>query len=158
MAQPESPYGSTEGRLDAFTISLTTGFLCRQEGAGPEHLKVHRAHFNAFWKAGTGKVIYPDNDMTGNEYVVIADLLERFPNGSIFFTTKGYIGYGSSSARQGDHCVIFQGGFAPFIVRSGREDGLTRLISECYIHGIMNGEVAPKVSAGEFKMEDIILF
>jgi len=158
MAQPKSPYGSTEGRLDAFTISLTTGFLCRQEGVGPEHLKVHRAHFNAFWKAGTGKVLYPDNDMAGNEYVVIADLLERFPNGSIFFTTKGYIGYGSFYARQGDHCVIFQGGFAPFIVRSGREDRLTRLISECYIHGIMKGEVAPKVRAGEFKMEDIILF
>lgn len=158
MAHPKSPYGSIESRLDAFTISLTTGFLCRQEGVGPEHLKVHRTHFNAFWKAGTGEVLYPDNDMAGNEYVVIADLLERFPNGSIFLTEKGYIGYGSFYARQGDHCVIFQGGFAPFILRSKGEDGSTTLISECYVHGIMKGEVASKVHAGEYKIEDIILF
>jgi hypothetical protein len=37
----ELPYGSTIDRLDAFSITLTTGFLSKQGGVGFEQLKVH---------------------------------------------------------------------------------------------------------------------
>jgi hypothetical protein len=110
----ESPYGSAEDRLDAFSITLTTGFLSRQGGVGLEELKVHRANFDAFWKARTNEILYPGNDIVGSAQTFIADLMERFPNGSVFITKKGYIGYGGAYARRDDHCVIFQGSFSPF--------------------------------------------
>jgi hypothetical protein len=153
----ESPYGSAEDRLDAFSITLTTGFLSRQGGVGLDELKVHRANFDAFWEAGTNETLYPDNDIVGNAQSFIADLLQRFPNGSVFITRKGYIGYGGAYARRDDHCVIFQGGFSPFIVRRHEGNGTLRLVSECYVHGIMKGEVAPMVHAKKFEMEEVVL-
>ena len=148
----ETPYVLAEDRLDAFAITLTTGFF-----SSPDGLKVHRANFDAFWKAGTNQTLYLDNDIAGSEHSFIAYLLERFPNGSIFITGRGYIGYGSAYARRGDDCIVFQGGFSPFIVRRYRENGTLRLISEGYVHGIMNGEVASMVDSGEFVVEEIIL-
>jgi hypothetical protein len=153
----ESPYRSTIDRLDAFSITLTTGFLSRQEGFGLDQLNLHRANFDAFWKAGTNQTLYPDNNLVGSAESFLADILERFPNGCIFITRKGYIGYGGAFARRGDHCVIFQGGFAPFIVRRHEETGTFRLVSEGYVHGIMRGEVAPMVHAKEFEIKEIIL-
>ena len=153
----ESPYGSTIDRLDAFSITLTTGFLSRQGGVGFEQLKVHRANFDAFWKAGTNQTLYPENDLVGSADRFLADLLERFPNGSIFITEKGYIGYGGAFARQGDYCVIFQGGFAPFIVRRHDKTETSRLVSEAYVHGIMRGEVAPMVHAKGLAIQEIVL-
>ncbi|KAN0102766.1 Heterokaryon incompatibility protein (HET) domain containing protein [Hyaloscypha variabilis] len=153
----ESPYGSTIDRLDAFSITLTIGFLSRQGGVGFEQLKVHRANFEAFWKAGTNQTLYPENDLVGSADSFLADLLERFPNGSIFITEKGYIGYGGAFARQGDYCVIFQGGFAPFIVRRHDKTETFRLVSEAYVHGIMRGEVAPMVHAKGLAIQEIVL-
>ena len=151
----ESPYGSTIDRLDAFSITLTNGFLCRQGGVGFEQLKVHRDSFDAFWKAGTNETLYPGNDLVGSADSFLADLLERFPNGSIFITEKGYIDYGGAFARRGDYCIIFQGGLAPFIVRHDKTETF-RLVSEAYVHGIMRGEVAPMVHAKEFEIQEII--
>jgi len=153
----ESPYGSEVDRLDAFSITLTTGFLSRQDGFGLEELNFHRANFNAFWKAGTNQTLYPDNNLVGNANIFLADIRERFPHGCIFITRKGYIGYGSIFARRDDHCVIFQGGFAPYIVRRHEETRTFKLVSEGYIHGLMKGEVAPMVHAKEFDIEEIVL-
>jgi hypothetical protein len=153
----ESPYGSNVGRLDAFSMTLTVGFLSRQEGVELEQVKVHRANFDAFWKAGTNRTLYPDNNLVGSAEGFLADLLETFPNGSIFITEKGYIGYGSVFTRQGDHCIIFQGGFAPFIVRTHEDTGTFKLVSESYVHGMMRGEVAPMVHAKEFDIKEVVL-
>jgi hypothetical protein len=153
----ESPCSSAEDRLDAFSITLTTGFLSRQAGVGLDELKHHRANFNAFWEAGTDETLYPDNDIVGSAQSFIADLLQRFPNGSVFITRKGYIGYSGAYTRRDDYCLIFQGGFSTFIVRRHAGNRTLRLVSECYIHGIMKGVVAPMVDAKKFEMEEVVL-
>jgi hypothetical protein len=62
-----------------------------------------------------------------------------------FITTrKGLMGLSSPGTRQGDRIAIFLGGATPFIVRENpdvRGRGRTyTLVSEAYVHGLMNGE------------------
>ena len=56
-------------------------------------------------------------------------------------TDKGYIGLCNENTEPGDYVAIFLGGLAPVILRKTDErKGYFRLVSECYIHGIMTGE------------------
>ncbi|PHH84784.1 hypothetical protein CDD83_1400 [Cordyceps sp. RAO-2017] len=40
----------------------------------------------------------------------------------------------------GDIVVVFLGCNAPFVIRPAEREGCYRLVGECYVHGIMNGE------------------
>jgi hypothetical protein len=66
--------------------------------------------------------------------------LSAYANGRKFcVTNKGHMGrvpYGSSI---GDKVCIFFGGCVPFVLRECG-DGTFRLVGECYIYGIMDGE------------------
>ena len=56
----------------------------------------------------------------------------------LFTTSKGYIGLGPSTLREGDLVCVLFGGIVPFTLR--QEDGVYRLIGESYVHGLMHGE------------------
>ena len=58
----------------------------------------------------------------------------------LFITEKGYMGLGSPSLQGGDLVVIFSGCEMPFAVRK-RHTGGFHLIEECYVHGIMDGQL-----------------
>jgi hypothetical protein len=53
-------------------------------------------------------------------------------------TESGYIGLAVGAAQIGDYVYLFKGARMPFLVRS-TSSGL-RLVGDCYIHGIMDGE------------------
>jgi hypothetical protein len=54
----------------------------------------------------------------------------------------GYIGLVQKTTRVGDIIYVPYGSKVPFIIRKSDErPGCYRLISQCYIHGMMNGEV-----------------
>jgi len=59
-----------------------------------------------------------------------------------FFTTqRGYVGIGPKATEIGDIVTIISGGRVPFLLRKSEMLlGSHRLVGECYIHGIMNGE------------------
>jgi hypothetical protein len=57
----------------------------------------------------------------------------------LFSTTDGYIGLGPKNSRGGDVVVIILGAGVPFILRPTNQ-GVYRLVGECYVHGIMDGE------------------
>ncbi|OCL07227.1 HET-domain-containing protein [Glonium stellatum] len=57
----------------------------------------------------------------------------------IFVSRTGYIGLGHANVRAGDHIFIFLGAPTPFVLRRG-ENGQHQLISDAYVHGIMDGE------------------
>ncbi|KAK4986681.1 hypothetical protein LTR50_005126 [Elasticomyces elasticus] len=62
-------------------------------------------------------------------------------SGRTYFTTmKRYMGLGPKYARQGDRICVFTGSHVPFIVRP-HQDQSYQLVGECYVHGIMQGEV-----------------
>ncbi|KLU91729.1 hypothetical protein MAPG_10678 [Magnaporthiopsis poae ATCC 64411] len=71
-------------------------------------------------------------------------------------TRKNMFGLVPHWAREGDDIAIIQGCSIPFVLRSAnRADGRGyHVIGECYVHGIMSGEV---FAAGDQKPVDIVL-
>lgn len=86
--------------------------------------------------------------------------VRRVKEGRRFFVTKsGYMGLGPKDLRAGDEVVVLHGGDTPFLVREvgldeeGRvnleERGTHRLVGDCYVHGLMDGEVKGLNSSGK---------
>lgn len=63
-----------------------------------------------------------------------------------FFVTQGdFVGLGPPSAAPGDLVYFFDGASVPFLLRrSDSRAGAYRLVGECYVYGMMNGEGARK--------------
>lgn len=62
----------------------------------------------------------------------------------MFLTTHGYLGLGHEGIEVGDTVCILSGGEVPFLLRETgkQEDGsVFRFLCECYVHGVMDGEV-----------------
>jgi len=59
-------------------------------------------------------------------------------------TKRGLLGIGPAGARPGDRVVLILGAPSPYLVRTQTmsDDGrsVDRLVGECYVHGIMDGE------------------
>ncbi|KAF5602219.1 heterokaryon incompatibility (het-6OR allele) [Fusarium pseudocircinatum] len=70
-------------------------------------------------------------------------------------TDKGMIGLVPLLAETGDEIYVLNGGVVPFVLRKGKRllNGF-RLVGECYIHGIMNGEALQS----EFEERDVRLY
>ena len=55
-------------------------------------------------------------------------------------TVGGYLGIVPRGTLPGDRVAVFLGGHVPFVIRE-HAGGAYQLIGECYVHGIMKGEV-----------------
>lgn len=70
----------------------------------------------------------------------------------LFMTRQGFLGLGPSEINNGDRVYIFAGSHVPFIVRQaqdriisgGKPEKCFELIGDCYVHGIMDGELMPQ--------------
>ncbi|KAF2474923.1 uncharacterized protein BDR25DRAFT_255455 [Lindgomyces ingoldianus] len=70
-------------------------------------------------------------------------------------TQRGYVGIVPGLTEVGDTVLIFKGGRVPFLVRKSMERPQAyRLVGQCYIHGIMNGEVLSELETlgNEFRL------
>jgi Heterokaryon incompatibility protein (HET) len=72
---------------------------------------------------------------------------------TFFITNSGFIGIGASSMRVGDDVYVLCGGRSPFVLRSV-DDGHFKLIGDCYVHGIMDGEIFDNENT---KLKELIL-
>ena len=71
----------------------------------------------------------------------LVEIVRNRQQGKPFSTERhGYIGIGGEHVQVGDLVVIFLGAAAPFVL-SEIEPGLFRSSRECYVHGIMDGEL-----------------
>jgi hypothetical protein len=59
-----------------------------------------------------------------------------------FTSEKGYVGLGPDDIVPGDKIVVFCGAEMPHVLRTGA-DGVTTLIGDVYVHGIMDGLEGP---------------
>jgi hypothetical protein len=79
-------------------------------------------------------------------------------HGRIFMrTNKGYYGLAPRGVKAGDCIAVIPGGSMPMVLRplgSDVEGTEFQLLGECYVHGIMKGEVMQNV---EVPLEDIVL-
>lgn len=87
-----------------------------------------------------------------NNYATTVDhaIKTATANRVLFITQRGYIGLGPPSVKAGDGVYILSGGSTPFILRfAGIQRVAERigevpcynLIGDCYVHGIMQGEL-----------------
>ncbi|KAI0128832.1 heterokaryon incompatibility protein-domain-containing protein [Xylariales sp. AK1849] len=60
----------------------------------------------------------------------------------LFGTRTGYMGRGLYSVRAGDIVVLLLGARVPFVLRESKTLGEYYLVGECYLHGVMDGEMA----------------
>ncbi|UNI23091.1 hypothetical protein JDV02_008930 [Purpureocillium takamizusanense] len=65
---------------------------------------------------------------------------------NLCFTEGRLMGLLPLLTKEGDIVVIVHGCHAPFVVRPTRRQGYYKLVGECYVHGVMNGELAASES------------
>lgn len=83
----------------------------------------------------------------------IAALQDTVHGWRFVVTKNGYVGVVPNMTKVGDVVAILKGGRVPFVLRrSGERDGAFRLVGECYVHCLMNGEglSLPGIREGEF--------
>ena len=73
----------------------------------------------------------------------------------LFTTVKGYLGVGPQLLRDGDNICILLGCSVPVILRSAGQG--YSVIGECYIDGIMDGEVMGSLRAGDAQLRSFAL-
>jgi len=79
-------------------------------------------------------------------------------NASVFLTRDGRIGLAplGDLVEVGDVCCVIFGATVPFLLTPARE-GRYKLISECYIHGVMNGEIMEQLGQSDLSKHFIVL-
>ncbi|KAF2840686.1 HET-domain-containing protein [Patellaria atrata CBS 101060] len=69
-----------------------------------------------------------------------------------FCSEKGYFGIGPPVLQDGDKICVLFGANTPFILRPD-VDGTHKLVGECYVNGLMNGEAIQMLQKGKLDSE-----
>ncbi|KAH7161049.1 heterokaryon incompatibility protein-domain-containing protein [Dactylonectria macrodidyma] len=75
-------------------------------------------------------------------------VLEKLGERRFFVTKTGYFGLGPASMRAGDIVCVLRGSFFPTVVRPATNHCYT-IVGECFVHGIMDGEMVDSVNKGK---------
>ena len=88
----------------------------------------------------------------------VKDVLDNIHNASMFLTRGGRIGIAPLGhlVEVGDVCCIIFGATVPFLLTPVRE-GRHKLISECYINGVMDGEIMQQFDESDLNEHRIVL-
>ena len=70
-----------------------------------------------------------------------------------FVSSRGYMGLGPPRVEVGDVVCVVPGLSVPVIMR--KIDGYYKHQGECYVHGIMDGEVMESLDKGTVSLEEI---
>lgn len=87
--------------------------------------------------------------------------IEKYALGRKFFITKkGYFGLGPQKSEPGDRVAVPLGSGVPFVLRkcvSATGKRAWKIVGECYVHGIMQGEVIQKWNLGSAEAQMLLL-
>jgi hypothetical protein len=61
----------------------------------------------------------------------------------LFSTIQGDLGCGPISTLPGDEVCVLENGRVPFILSPTQTSGSLSLVEECYVHGMMDGQLKP---------------
>jgi hypothetical protein len=85
------------------------------------------------------------------------NVLANFVNRKLVTTNAGFIGVTHWATEQGDRVCVFPGCSVPLIIRLEANGDYYKLIGECYIDGIMDGEAMEWLKMGQVQLETICL-
>ncbi|KAF2429737.1 hypothetical protein EJ08DRAFT_698008 [Tothia fuscella] len=82
---------------------------------------------------------------------------EKYMNRRLFSTEEGHLGLGPLSLDAGDEIFLLEGGRTPYVLRK-RYDGSGKweFLGDCYIHGVMHGEMMTEEFKRRFETVRII--
>jgi hypothetical protein len=88
----------------------------------------------------------------------VEDGLYSLSHSRLFLTKHGRLGLAPEGRliEVGDVCCIIFGSTVPFLL-TPEQDGRHKLISDCYIHGVMDGELMEQFEKNDFHNKHIIL-
>ncbi|KAF2113532.1 heterokaryon incompatibility protein-domain-containing protein [Lophiotrema nucula] len=123
----------------AWTLTVGAHCLPNQADSPESHLTEHDAFVDNVkqWSAmeGLSSTLPPP---PGYMYLDAVTLNSRYRR--LFRTTDGSLGNGPIAMAEGDVVCILLGGKVPYVLRP--VDDHYRFVGECYVHNIMNGELA----------------
>ncbi|KAI0485320.1 hypothetical protein GGR56DRAFT_68971 [Xylariaceae sp. FL0804] len=104
-----------------------------------------------------------DEELRGYVYNIWDGAFER----RFAVTGNKYMGLGPWYMKPGDHVVVLAGGSMPYVVRpvacgddaasGGMQESRFRILGNCYVHGLMHGEVSGLMSKGGLQEREFIL-
>ena len=86
-----------------------------------------------------------DND----DMVEYTQMLAMCSTRRVFKTKNGYWGLGPGALRDGDMCCIFNGSLIPYVLRPSENGQAHYFVGECFVSGIMQGEIQGLLAKGE---------
>jgi hypothetical protein len=165
LASKCDPYPSSDGLFTAFWHTLVAG----RDGAGREKCPTDYGDiFSLLLDTATGQQPslpgqtysqrrlkgFMTMDSLGSRTLgrTFADLrkahLSAVGGRSLASTTMGYLGLVPEYVTRGDLVCVIAGYPVPFVLRS-LGNGTHHLLGECYVHGIMSGELSEKAVYGD---------
>lgn len=85
--------------------------------------------------------------------IIMAEISRTCVGRQFFYTADGFMGIGPEGAQIDDQVWGLVGGNILYVVRK-LEDGFYKFVGECYVHGMMHGEIGERES---FEIQDITL-
>jgi len=120
----------------AFFRTLTTDRMAFSSRIDEDYRTKFLSSFTD-WKLNEGQNLHSEawNEVSKT----IGDIIEYK---DMFLTTQGYLGLSQEGFQVSDIVCIFLGGEVPFLLResTSASGGRFQFLSECYVHGVMDGE------------------
>jgi hypothetical protein len=107
----------------------------------------HKAYLEWLHELKDSASAYWESDLTVSFHY---SFREACSGRRFFVTKKGYFGIGPAELEEGDEIYILAGGKLPFVLRPLPESqpDTFELVSDCYVHGIMDGEAVSGHGSG----------
>lgn len=171
FASDDKPYPTGEPRIEAFALTLIchrtpiADFqqdrkqLLSEFHAHLEHTAKGPPTICEFTKAAgtqsskdTSAVVSRNkSNLVSRDYLPSVD---KNVNRRLFATDNGHLGMGPRQMAPGDVVVILWGGAVPFVLRRRPQGDGYWLIGECYVHGVMFGEL---IGASAIKNQEVFV-
>lgn len=111
------------------------------------------SHFPAFSEAFSA---YSELPRGLESMATLVHLMNPMIHRRFMVTRAGRLGMVPRTAQLGDNIFVLKGCNAPLILRRAG-NGAYCVVGECYVDGVMNGEVMRGVEAGRYQTKDIVL-
>jgi len=150
--------GSNSSNCIYPTLADRAKAICTTLTAGEPHARPE--HFTAFAKVripDTADLGDPNSSSEAGDSEMFAICAAYYTNNRrLFATAQGYIGLGPCAMQEYDILCVLFGCLVPFVLRPSGER--YRLVGECYVHGIMQGEAIQVLERGEYMEQEFVLY
>lgn len=159
LPQPPEIYGCDECAMGDFDLCHTCVLIKRKHCYNPDHTLHLRARTGLWIQRKTlsdmaALLNQIETQMTtiGWEHRFAAD----FRRYCMWFSTStNLVGSARLLTRPGDLVVVLFGANVPFILRRRSDTGRYRVISDCYVDGMMDGQALEMWKRGELEVMDV---